>query len=123
MSVLKQKQQERAKIHESMMEMIKAADKENRSLTSEEVEKYNRMKADKDHLTADIDRREELEAEERALAQPRNPVPNPNPGVVTPSSSDPFSKMSTEERAEKENKAFTQWMRFGFEGLTQEQRQ
>ena len=120
MSVLKEKQKQRLTIHEQMIEMVKKADGENRSLTPEEVEKYSRMKADKEALTADINRREELEAEERALSAPKNTPPNPNPGVVDPSN--PTASLSKEERAEKENKAFTAWIRFGFEGLNAEQR-
>lgn len=120
MSVLKEKQKQRLTIHEQMIEMVKKADGENRSLTPEEVEKYNRMKADKDALTADINRREELEAEERALSAPRNAPPNPTPGIVDPTN--PLAAMSAEERTVKENKAFTQWVRYGFEGLNAEQR-
>lgn len=61
--------EQRANIWEQMKEVMDRADAENRGLTAEERQKYDRAEADLDRLGEDIDRSERFEARGRDMAR------------------------------------------------------
>lgn len=105
--------EQRAKLIADMRAICANADAAKRELTQEEDAKWNAMDADADRLKSTISKRTKLEAEEREIENPgAKPISAPANGNIT-----------SEERAKKENQAFTSWLRYGLDGLTPEQKQ
>lgn len=64
---IQEMKQKRYGIYQGMKELLDVADKENRSMTAEENEKYGKMEKDMDDLTSDIQKREKLDAQEKEI--------------------------------------------------------
>lgn len=79
---LKELLQKRAKLLSDARAVLDAADKEKRALTEEEQRQYDALMDEVSKLTADIQRRQLIEAAERELAQPlvEGVRPDPNGG-------------------------------------------
>jgi HK97 family phage major capsid protein len=106
--------EQRAKLLSDMRLLVANADAARREMTTEEDAKWNEMDADADRLKATIAKRQKLEAEERNLENPGTTITGHTPESV--------QRLTSEMRAKKENEAFTSWLRYGFEGLTPEQK-
>ena len=65
---LQEMKQRRAEVIAEMRELVETADKENRSLTTDENGKYDGLDKELDNLTASIQKREKLDAEEAKLS-------------------------------------------------------
>lgn len=114
----KELRQQLGSLHDKMLAIQKKADDEKRRMNAEEETTWNQIDADYTELRKDIVRREEMdkrqaELEGRVTTPPPEVRTNPNSNEVV---------VSTEERKQKEKVAFNNWVRFGFDGLNQEQR-
>jgi HK97 family phage major capsid protein len=117
MKTLKELRHDLGSLHDKMLTIQKKADDEKRRMSGEEEATWNQIDADYNELRKDILRREQMETRQAEL-EGRVNVP---PAEVR-TSANGADKMSTEERKEKEQIAFRNWVRFGFEGLNPEQR-
>lgn len=118
---LKELREKRAKLVEQMRAVAELSEKEGRSLNAEEEAKFNEIDADQESVGREIERRQKVEAAERDLERPITPGTPPSldtRGHAAQSGGHPTS----EERNAKEMRAFDSWIRFGFEGMDQEQR-
>lgn len=118
MKTVKELRHDLGSLHDKMLAIQKQADDEKRRMRVEEEATWNQIDADYSELRKDILRREQMETRQAEL-EGRVNVP-PAEVRVAPNGAEPT--MSTEERKEKEQVAFRNWVRFGFDGLTQEQR-
>lgn len=66
---IQEMKQKRYGVYKQMREMLDAADKESRSMTAEENEKYEKMDKEVDDLTSEISKREKLQEQERIFAE------------------------------------------------------
>src|SRR4051812_27487746 len=105
--------EQRAKLIADMRSIVAQADAAKRELTPEEDAKWNAMDADADRLKSTISKRTKLEAEEREIE---------NPGAKPIVNAPATGHLTSEERAKKENQAFTAWLRYGLDGLSAEQK-
>lgn len=111
MATIKELQENRGRLAENMKALVKKADEEKRSMSADEESQWNRMDADQEQIRKDIERREKIEQLERpATSAPASPALETR------------SNETSEERAEKENKSFRNWIRYGFDGLAPEER-
>jgi HK97 family phage major capsid protein len=117
MKTVKELRHDLGSLHDKMLTIQKKADDEKRRMSGEEEATWNQIDADYNELRKDILRREQMETRQAEL-EGRVNVP---PAEVR-TSANGADKMSTEERKEKEQIAFRNWVRFGFEGLNPEQR-
>lgn len=100
----KQLREQRAKAVADARAIYAEADKASRQPTAEETQKFDAFMAEADRLKADIDRRERLDAEERALGESQGRKADPNAvGAVT------REGLSSEERSI----ALATWLRVG----------
>ncbi len=74
--------QKRAKLIADARAILDKAEQENRSLTAEELEQYNKIDADIDALTKEIEIEERQQARERELNQLDDRAHKPTPGDV-----------------------------------------
>jgi HK97 family phage major capsid protein len=103
--------EQRAKLVADMRAMVAQADAAKRDMTPEEDAKWNEMDADAERLKSSIQKREKLEAEERNIeGNPGVPAGVPQPRV----------NETSEMRKQREERAFTSWLRYGFDGLSPE---
>ena len=72
--------QKRAKLIADARAILDKAEKEDRSLTAEELEQYNKIDAEIDRLGKEIEIEERQQARERELEQLENRAHKPNPG-------------------------------------------
>lgn len=105
--------QERARVVESMRAVTEAAEAENRNLTAEERQSYDRQEGDFTDLTERIGRQEALE--EREAEQARSIGGGQRTGEQQ-RSDDP------EERGRQQRAAFASFIRRGAAGMAPEQR-
>ena len=112
--------EKRAKLIEDARAIQNKADTESRSLTAEEVEQFERIEADDAALKVDIDRREKLADDERALRESRDRQPPPR-NDPDPSDDDPPEQRSTTSSPEYAA-AFRVAMREGRSALSREER-
>lgn len=125
---LKELYEKRAKAYETMKALMKKADDEKRDLTAEEDGQWNAIDADIEKLTADIEKRERLAAVNRTLEEirppaPPRPVPAPTGDVRGSREGESESAEEREARKKEESEAFFAWVRYGMDGLDQNQRQ
>jgi HK97 family phage major capsid protein len=85
-------------------------------MTAEQETQFNQMDDEMEKVSAQIERRQKVEAAERLLAESSNKTAAP---ALENRARNP---MTAEARKAGETKAFEQWIRFGFEGLNPEQR-
>jgi HK97 family phage major capsid protein len=85
-------------------------------MTPEQETQFNAMDDEMEKVSAQIERRQKVEAAERLLAESSN---KSAPPALENRTRNP---MTAEARKAGETKAFKQWIRFGFEGLNPEQR-
>jgi HK97 family phage major capsid protein len=85
-------------------------------MTAEQETQFNTMDDEMEKVSAQIERRQKVEAAERLLAESSNKTAAP---ALENRARNP---MTAEARKAGETKAFEQWIRFGFEGLNPEQR-
>src|SRR4030095_1153468 len=85
-------------------------------MTAEQETQFNAMDDEMEKVSAQIERRQKVEAAERGLAESSNKTAAP---ALENRARNP---MTAEARKAGETKAFEQWIRFGFEGLNPEQR-
>lgn len=104
--------QERARVVESLRAITNTAEAENRDLSAEERESYDRHETEFRTLGERIDRIETQEQREAEQAEPLNPNPD------LPGGGDP----SAEERSRQHRAAFAQFLRGGRDRLAPEQR-
>ncbi|MED0757404.1 phage major capsid protein [Aneurinibacillus thermoaerophilus] len=93
MKKIRDMRQKRASLIQEARQLIDGAEQENRSMTAEEEEQYDRIMQEVDQLKKDIDREErqlelERELEQREKEPERNP-PGAIPGVDTENRDDP----------------------------------
>jgi len=115
---IKDIQQKLGNLHDKMTAMQKKADDESRQMTAEENAEWDRMDADYNSLRADLTRRQ---ASERRQAELEGRVITP-PVEARANGSSQEEVLTTEEHEKRLKSAFTSWIRFGFEGLSPEQR-
>jgi HK97 family phage major capsid protein len=89
---------------------------DNGAMTAEQETQFNAMDDEMEKVSAQIERRQKVEAAERLLAESSN---KSAPPALENRARNP---MTAEARKAGETKAFEQWIRFGFEGLNPEQR-
>jgi HK97 family phage major capsid protein len=118
MKTVKELRHDLGSLHDKMLAIQKKADDEKRRMSGEEEATWNQIDADYNETRKDILRREQMETRQAEL-EGRVNVP---PAEVRTSPNGAEPAMSTEERKEKEQVAFRNWIRQGFEGLNQEQR-
>ena len=114
---VKELQQQLGSLHDKMVAIQKKADDESRQMSAEETAQWDRMDKDYTSLRADIERRKKAELHSAEL---EGRVITP-PGEVRPRTADP-EVLSTEEHEKRVKSAFTQWIRYGHEGLNAEQK-
>lgn len=85
-------------------------------MNAEQNTQFNAMDDEMEKVSAQIERRQKVEAAERLLAESSN---KSAPPALENRARNP---MTAEARKAGETKAFEQWIRFGFEGLNPEQR-
>jgi HK97 family phage major capsid protein len=110
----------RSKLVDQMRALVDLSEQEGRGgkLSGEEDAKFNVLDDEMEKVSRQIERREKVESAERAMALSANPTAPP--ALETRRGRSP---LNPEERKKGENKAFEQWVRFGFDGLDTEQRQ
>jgi HK97 family phage major capsid protein len=110
----------RSKLVDQMRALVDLSEQDGRggTLSGEEDAKFNTLDDEMEKLSLQITRREKVESAERAMALSANPAAPP--ALETRRGRSP---LNPEERKKAENKAFEQWVRFGFDGLDTEQRQ
>ncbi|MDI3341600.1 MAG: phage major capsid protein [Sphaerobacter sp.] len=101
---------QRAALVEQARAILETAERENRDLSGEEREKWDRIMADVDALKERIDRMEALAAHEEDLRRLTSAPERPEPGHAGRPTQD------------EEREAFRAWLRYGMAGLTPEQR-
>jgi HK97 family phage major capsid protein len=116
---MKELREARAAIVEKMRAIATLAETEKRDMTPEETFQFNQMDADQEALKTKIEQRDKIEKAEKELA---GQVATPPPAPPLDRRSSPESYLTTEERQKRENRAFTNWVRFGFDGLQPEER-
>lgn len=80
MKTITEMKQKRAKLIADARTILDQADKENRSLSAEELEKYNKIDAEIDQISKEIEIEERQQARERELEQLESRSFKPNPG-------------------------------------------
>lgn len=109
MLLLQELRDRRVKAIEDARAIYAQADKEKREATPEEVTRFDKFMAEADSLKADIDRRERLATEEKALAETTGrPTPNPV-GTTT---------VDYAVRARQRDLALRAWAKAPIEGQT-----
>lgn len=109
MSKIRELRERRAAIHAQAQEIL-----QQRTLTSEDRQKFDAMMAEMDSLKGDIDRMERAEANDADLRQTRRP-----PEAQIGSDYDVAAQSAAERR---ERTVFKTWLKFGVEGLSSEDR-
>lgn len=101
-----------------MRAIIELSEREGRNgkLTPEEEQQYDRICDEQSDLEKQIERRQKVEEAERKLNK------SITPGAPPALESRAAKGFSEAERKEKETRAFERWVRFGFDGLDQEER-
>lgn len=118
MASIKELKQTNGALQDKMIAMQKKADDENRKMTKEENEVWDRMDTDYESNRQDIIRREKAELHAAQL-EGRVVVP---PTEIRPGAAAGGETRSTEEQAKVEKAAFSNFIRFGMGGLSAEHR-
>lgn len=119
----KELREKRAVLAEQAGDIIKLAAKEERDLTSEEQEKFDKIHVDIDSMKADIDRLERQEDIEKELAESKHlrderNIPGREDTALPENAPD-----EAEERQKAHDKAFRNFLLGGVRNLSQEDRQ
>lgn len=109
--------QQRARIVEAMRAATDAAEKEDRGLSGEEQQSFDRQDQDYRDLTSRIDRQEALEQREAENSRPLHGEFERGNG-----SGSPDGEQSPEERSKSQRSAFMSFLRRGVPGMAPEQR-
>lgn len=118
LAVAKDKRAERANVWDAMTKLMETARSEDRDMSAEEAESYDKHEARLDTLTKDIEREERHAEQEKRMSAP---VDKP----IAVRTDEPRSEeertvrhVSTEEYRD----AFNQYLRFGFGGMSEDHR-
>ena len=120
MQTIRELREERAKLVEQMHALVDLSEKEGRDgvLSAEEDEKFNKLHLAQEQLSRQMERRELTETAQKDLD--KSTTPGAPPALENRSAS---SKASKEELRAREARAFENWVRFGFDAMSEEQRQ
>lgn len=113
MADLKEMRLNYAKLIKENRDILDKAEKEKRSLTSEEEQQYNRIDEDIDKLQADIQREERQQEREAEMRKIPGDIEKPNP--------EEGAEQRNKEQQELRNQAFTKYLTRGQSALNQEE--